>query len=201
MLTTASVNLDSPTGGVLERSCPTCPGVIPGALVPMKLFNLCNHLVGHYCFHTPLTKKQRLTPQVTDKLHSQGSGSPSQASLLINQLCPRVSPRGHQATCSPTWPGSSFPEFSRGLSAPANPWRADGVWGGGKKRQPISPTPSLSCPQYTNHKLRWVWSDPCRQGQESWVPRDQWKGLRAGYGAAGPPGTLETGEERPTQSR
>ena len=142
-----------------------------------------------------------LTPQVTNKLHSQGSGSPSQASLLINQLCPRVSPRGHQATCSPTWPGSSFPEFSRGLSAPANPWRADGVWGGGKKRQPISPTPSLSCPQYTNHKLRWVWSDPCRQGQESWVPRDQWKGLRAGYGAAGPPGTLETGEERPTQSR
>lgn len=128
-----------------------------------------------------LTRSQTQGSNPSHKQASQGSGSRSQASLLINQLCPRVSPQGHQATCSP---GSSFPEFPRGIIAPDNHPMADGGWGGGKKGRLISPIPSLFCPQDMAHELRWSWSRPGRQGQESWVPKDWVEGPKRWIGGS-----------------
>lgn len=45
----------------------------------------------------------------------------------------------------------AFQSFLWGLNAADNHLRADRVWGGGKRGQLISPTPSLSCPQYMGH--------------------------------------------------
>lgn len=36
----------------------SCQG-LQEVFVHMKLFNLCNHLVKHYCFHMSLTQQQR----------------------------------------------------------------------------------------------------------------------------------------------